>query len=911
MNVFCRFTHRSLKENRTRTIVTIIGIVLSMALFTAVIQGAYSGRDFLIRAQEERLGSYHAYYYQLTGEEAQTVRDTQGVSDTTMWRTVGWAEVGSVNTYKPYLLIKAIDENFTDLVTVHLISGRLPENDREITIPAHLSSNGGVEWKVGDQVTLNVGERTSDGYVLHEGNNYVEEVEEQITNSSERTYTVVGLYERFAYEIEQYSCPGYTALTAGEGSGAVGCFFKVERPDRFYRFMEQHKVSKNYRANSELLLMYGSLSDIGLVQVLFGFAVVLVFLIAFGSISLIYNSFSISVSERTRQFGILKSVGATRKQIHFTVMYEAGLLACIAIPIGIVVGCAGIGITLWCLRDSFTFLLDPGQNIQMKLVISPIGLGISALLCLITALISAWIPARRAIRISAIDSIRQSQDVKLSARDVRTSWLTRKLFGFEGMIAAKNFARNKKRYRATIFSLFLSVTLFITASSFCSYLGDAVSGVADATDDPEADIQFFNHQLESDIKPQEMLEILKVEGVEEIAFCSAGYAYLYFDESDVSDSRKDFMNRMYLGSEYIPSYAYDAGTNVCFVDDASFLKLCEKYNLDSSLYFNPDAPLAIACNHINARYITQDNRLRWAEFDMFDEAALPVQGRQEYVKEIEGYFYVSSAEDEVGNKTYIYCPTGYEEAYYDDTVQFDEKLLLTLTKEEAIEDVYLTIGALIDEREFYMPGSTEFAILYPYSMKQSSLLNMQGVYADTPYYYINADDHRAVYDRINEAVGERGLSSVYLYNQAEGREENEMVVTVINVFSYGFIILISLIAMTNVFNTISTSIMLRRREFAMLRSVGLTTGGFDKMMNYECIIYGAKGLLWGLPAAFLLTYALYRITQNSFDTNFYVPAHSIVIAVGSVFAVVFATMLYATRRIRRDNPIDALRNENL
>ncbi len=539
------------------------------------------------------------------------------------------------------------------------------------------------------------------------------------------------------------------------------------------------------------------------------------------------------------------------------------------------------------------------------------GLGLSALICQFTTLISAWIPARRAIKISAIDSIRQSQDVKLRARDVRTSWLTKKLFGFEGMIAAKNFARNRKRYRATVFSLFLSVTLFISASSFCSYMGNMVNGVSDATDDTQADIMFFNHQLESHINPTEMLEILTVEGVEESAFSAAGFTYLYFDESDVSQSRKDFMNKMYEGSGYVVT-SYGFGTTICFVDDTSFLELCEKHGLDSSLYFNPDALLGIACNHVSGRYLTNgDNAFRWAEFDMFDQSALPVTGTQEYVREIEGWYFQRIIEDEQGNKQYVYYPEGYELRNEDGTFKKDETIEMLLSKEEAVEETFFTIGALIDEREFYMPGLAEFAILYPYSMKDNSSLKIQGVFADTPYYYMNASDHRTVYDRISKVVAESGLSSTYLYNQAEGREENELLDTVLNVFSYGFIILISLIAMTNVFNTVSTSIMLRRREFAMLRSVGLTTGGFDRMMNYECIIYGMKGLLWGLPAAVLMTYGIYRITNISYDLPFYIPVYSIVIAVGSVFAVVFATMLYATRRIRRDNPIDALRNENL
>ena len=135
---------------------------------------------------------------------------------------------------------------------------------------------------------------------------------------------------------------------------------------------------------------------------------------------------------------------------------------------------------------------------------------------------------------------------------------------------------------------------------------------------------------------------------------------------------------------------------------------------------------------------------------------------------------------------------------------------------------------------------------------------------------------------------ELGLSRSNLQDLAADGESQRAMTTVVNVFSYGFIILISLIAMTNVFNTISTSIALRRQEFGMLRSVGLTQGAFARMMDYECLIYGLRALLWGLPVSALVAYA-----------------------VGSVFVVVFATMLYATRRIRRENPIDALKQENL
>lgn len=136
-------------------------------------------------------------------------------------------------------------------------------------------------------------------------------------------------------------------------------------------------------------------------------------------------------------------------------------------------------------------------------------------------------------------------------------------------------------------------------------------------------------------------------------------------------------------------------------------------------------------------------------------------------------------------------------------------------------------------------------------------------------------------------------------------------VTVINIFSYGFIILISLIAAANVFNTISTNINLRRREFAMLKSIGMTPKAFSKMMDFECLLYGFKGLLYGLPVSFVMTWMIYGAIGEGLEISFFIPWYSITIAVGSVFLVVFATMLYSMKRIQKENTIDTLRNENL
>ena len=99
-------------------------------------------------------------------------------------------------------------------------------------------------------------------------------------------------------------------------------------------------------------------------------------------------------------------------------------------------------------------------------------------------------------------------------------------------------------------------------------------------------------------------------------------------------------------------------------------------------------------------------------------------------------------------------------------------------------------------------------------------------------------------------------------------------------------------------------------EFAMLRSVGMTRLGLNRMMNYECLLYGFRALAFGVPLSGLMTVLIYEAVGQAVSSSFQVPWSAVAVAVCSIFAVVFSTMLYAMGRIKRENPIDALKNEN-
>ena len=904
MNVFHRFTRASLRQNPSRTLVTVIGIVLSMALVTAVIQGAYSGIQFLIRSETARVGAFHGYYYELTADQAQQAQQAENVKTSAVWQTVGWAEIGSESEYKPYLLIRAVSDNFTELVAVHLTSGRMPENDAELLIPDHLAINGGVTYRAGDTVTLAVGRRTSEGYELNETNPYDPESGEKLVDITEKTYTVTGTYERFDNLVEDYGCPGFTALTGwdGQAAGARSVFFTVKNVSHFYEDMANNPMSENWRPHDDLLRFNGAVRSESVSTFIYGFAGVLIFLIAFGSISLIYNSFAISVSERTRQFGILKSVGATKKQIRDSVLYEALLLGGLGILGGAAVGCLGIGITLWALRDAFkAFSMDTG--VQMKLIVSPLGLVIAAAVCLATTLISAWIPAQRANRVSAIDAIRQTGDVKVRGKDVKVSGITKKLFGFEGMMAAKNFKRNRKRYRATIVSLFLSVTLFIAASSFCAYLTDAV-GTATA-DDSRVDITYA---VVGDDRtdPDRVLALLTgVAGVEKGCYLEDANAQMHIPADAVS---QEWMAQFGDNADENADASFFA--QIVFVDDTTFRALCADNGLNAEDYYDADAPKALFYNRCTTRIFDADGNGKWYDVKVVDESKLPIQMYAASQREFDGYTMMEQEDD-----SYYFYPDEYVQEINTrwrngEEVELDRSRAMMKTAEEAEERSYLTVAATVKETLFALPDGMT-ALIYPYGMREAVMGENTAEELYQTDFALVASDHARAFEAVKKELTAKGLETGRLFDLAADKESQRMLVTVVRVFSYGFIILISLIAMANVFNTVSTNVMLRRREFAMLRSIGLGEKGFRKMMNYECIIYGCKGLLWGLPAAVVLTYLIYRITGNIVDRGFYIPWYSVAIAVGSVFAVVFATMIYATGVVRRDNPIDALRQENI
>jgi len=900
MNIFTRYTLQTLKKNHTRTLVTIIGIILSVAMFTAVTESLYSGMQYLIRVTEATEGSYHGYQRNV---DEKTVAEMQKSGEFTALHTlqsIGYADIGSNNKYKPFLYLAGIDDGFEDLVAVRLTEGRMPQTDSEIVLSEHLETNGRVAHKLGDTLTLSVGQRVWQNRVLDqsEGLHTDDDGGETLVDTETKTYTVVGFCERPRYVIERTEAPGYTAYVrkAPDNSEPVTVFFTVHDPRAFFKASENANTGATAfgeaYCNSDLMMFMGYNTGSAFLPIVYGLGAVLMAIIMVGSVMLIYNSFSISVSERTQQFGLLRSIGATKKQMRRTVLTEGLLLSVAGIPLGLLSGCVGIGVTFHCLQPQFAAIVPQAADapdLTIRLIPNALALLAAAAISLLTTLISAYLPVRRAMKISAIDAIRQTGDVRERKPVKIRKQRTRSVFGFPGVMAKKYFSRSRKKYRVTIVSLALSLLLFISASSLTYYFQKSFS--FEVAERPYQLTSYFEAEDLGAEKTEDAMRALSAtEGVTASLFQFSQSSMHYNLIAEQGQTSQAFeINPEESTKQYLSS------PHITFIDDASFRALCKENHLNADDYFDQARPTALLSDEIQTAYLNEKGKPIQARIRVFKDQSYPAT--------------LSFWKIEPGNYDGI------------DHVDFEKQVVVFFTSddtpqsdgygEQPLQDCAklwtARIGARLDTTPYFIANLMFPTLVYPASMRDTVTAGESNGWVC--YGYFQSENTEQSFDAMQK-IADQYNDSIVITNSEADKEETLALLTLVKVFSFGFITLISLIAAANVFNTIYTNIILRRRELAMLRSVGMSGKGIRRMMDFESLIYGFYSLLLGLPLSAAVTYVIYLIVNREYAIPFTLPWGSIAFAVASIFLVVFASMLYATDKIRKDNPIDALKNEN-
>ena len=881
MNVLNKLTKKNLLLNKKRTIVTIIGIMLSTALVCAVAGLVTSAQQTFVNLIKNSDGDYHISLSNVPQEQQKYITQNNAVDSYYTTKELGYSEFESIqNEDKPYIYVVSMNENAFEKGAYKLTEGRMAQNENEIVIPQHLIDNGRVKINVGDKITLNVGTRElMDGSKLNQKNPYLassskeyiyqetgkagdnEDYEEQIVDGQKKEYTVVGIMKRPNTGLEPYSAPGYTAVTYSNEGGNIGnTDKKVSKTSNFYVTLKNPKEYENVKnqikntieaetkneieveVNSDLLRFEGVLSESTL-GVLYGIASVIIVIIIVSSVFVIRNSFSISVSEKTKQYGMLASVGATKKQIKRSVLLEGLYIGIIAIPLGILLGIVAIIILLWIVN---LLIGDMMEGTEFVYNVPGMAILISVVISGITIFLSCLIPAIKASKIPPIEAIRGTDDIKIKTRKIKTSKLTKKLFGIGGVIASKNLKRNRKKYRTTVVSLVVSISIFIALSSFLTY-GQLMTSS-------------YYTDLKCNIAVNGGNEALYEKIATWSGINSYSYSYQTSAEIDVNKYGTDFAkeeleNKKQIYEEDFPEnvgkYEYNTlGLTIVMVNNDYFKSYVKSLGMNEKDYSN------IA--------ILGDDMMHYLG-----------QGKSK----VEHYFNVKAGDS--------------MEVTMDDEQKQIKISKITTERPMGYESCYTEGGYLFVSED------------YPVVTKDRSELNSGNL-------CIDAQKPSEIENKLTDLKKEsEEFENIMVTNLAEYAEQQKRIIILVSIFLYGFIAVITLIGVTNIFNTITTNMILRSKEFANLKSIGMTTKEFNKMIKLESIMYGAKSLLIGIPIGLLGSYEIFKSFTNSIDFGFIVPWQAIIISVIFVFIIVGLTMKYSLNKINKQNIVETIRQDNI
>ena len=849
MSILNRLTIKNLRLNKKRTIVTIIGIILSTALMVGIGLLFSSFQDLMIRDTIGYSGKYEANYSDVDLDKLNNIKDK---GFTYFYeKPIGFSKIESSNEYKPYMYITSVNKEYFN--ELKLVDGSFPKNENEVVISNHVITNGGLNYKVGDIVTFTYGSRNIDGDITLANSELVDG--EFLTNEGTHTYKIVGIVDRSNFE--SYSASGYTAFTVDVNSdnGNVNLYVMFNKNKKIIKQSEELAKELNYNGdinyNSTLLALYGESTYGNVMSSMGGMMIIMLSLVSIGCIIVIYNSFAISVMERKKEFGLLSSIGTTKRQLSHTVFFEALVVGVIGIILGILGAYIGIGCVILIINNLISDMLE----YKLHLVTNPLFIIIPVIFMIIVIGVSAFIPSRRASKVSPIEAIRQNDDIKINKKKIRTSKLVLKLFGIEGEIALKNIKRNKKKYRVTIVSLFISIVLFISFSSYMNYtLNTASSVMGEVPYDYQ--ISYFGDDPNNDKEALDKInEIVKSSDVKEYVSYSVSNLSIIGNYT-YSDEYLDFYKSAYgeNGIKALNNLKYQY-ISIYILDDNSYNKYKKLIGIDNDS--------VILLNKFKGVSYGNNKRVNYN---------IPVINN--------------------GNINIKICNFDNDEDV--DTTKYCNK---------NIDNIFVTNKSFDLIEEFSYMGDFKLIVnkkLYD-SISDSS----------THYTQFNIiSDNTNNIDKLTKELDK--YSNVNYTNIKEAMKQANNLILVVKILMYGFISLVTLIGVTSVFNTISTSMALRKREFAVLRSIGLTNRGFNKILFFESLFFGMKSLIFAIPVSIGITVLIhYALADMVSISTIIIPWKYIIISIVSVFVIVLLTMMYSTSKIKKHNIIEQIREENI
>ncbi|MBQ9589805.1 MAG: ABC transporter permease [Butyrivibrio sp.] len=858
MNIISKLTVRHLLENKKRSVVTILGIATSTALISAILLGVFSFFSFFGYISVQTSGAAHAEFEKVSKEQYQELLNDKSLE------AVGLREVEEQKTgvrlltgTEERLRVGNIDHATKDDFSMRVVSdyeGTLPANSSEIAVEEQFLKDNGLELKVGDILTFEEGYRYIDDDLegfSYLGGNY--RSDELFKSNSTDTCTITAiLHENRAtrdWDILRGLDENYYPKQEKADVSIMLKKCDSSSIKQIKALVKKYGIQK-YSINTEYLLsrfaFEGSAGSYQRFFVMMGIALAIVIAT---SVVLIFNSIGMSLTERMRYLGMLASVGATARQKRFSIYYEGFILGIIGIPFGLLFGYIGTKITLSILGrkilEADILAGAEGMRGTIPIVCAPIVIAAIVFFSALTILISVFVPGIKAARIMPIDALRQSTTIKVRARKLRVNPIVRKFFGYEGELAYKNIKRNGVKGKVITVSIAISIILFLTINFFCKSVERANSYDVDVP---------FKIIVSCALDESDRLRsrIMEMDGVEDV-YCTGLIQFAFQkrpDDKYTTLANTDIADKAFLTEDYRDKLdLYSMSVEI--VDDVDFDKILEENGLAKEDYYSGKLRGVLLNSFFHET----------KEKPVFNNAVI---GQSLHYDVAEGF------------------PPAVEIAalipYTDDNKVLDFVPRGTLT-------VFVPRSVYYDKAKEVLP--------------ENKLTLDLGV---------ETKDNKNVYSKIYQLLLEEGYHNYFCTDLTDSLNIMDTITLMLNTVMYGFSTLLTLIAVANIVNTISTGVLLRRKEFAMYKSVGLDNSGFKKMIWLEVFLYGFNALLWGIPTSLLLSFLMYR----SFDSALYSFSPNLALygcVIVAVFVLLGISMALSINKIKDDNIIEALKED--
>lgn len=892
MKVLNELSLKDLKLNKKRSIVIIIGIILSTALICGVAGLITSFQKTFIETAKNGQGNYHAIFYNVPKDELKYIEENRDVEKYYLSEEIGYSYLPNVKVStssgteeNPYVNIISMDDKFLNNMSINVQDGRLPENDGELAISARINEKFKTNYKVGDTITLNVGElkgttdsKKTNYYDEEKINEMPQTVEKEIVNTTKKTYKIVGIISRPTIAIEPYEVEWFTVITKMQTiNKKANIAVLYTNPYDYVKNTESinqmviakpgtetnevnvvnglKKTYKSYKyklkINKELLSYEGASLDDETLKTIYGLGAFIMEIVLVSSVFVIRNGFAISITERLKQYGMLSSIGATKKQIKKSVYFEGFILGIIGIPLGILSGIFAIYILVNVVNYILKDYVSRGNFLTYG--ISWPAVVVSIIVSIITIWLSCKRSAKKASKITPIEAIRSSEDVKLKAKKIKCPKIITKIFKTGGEIAYKNLKRSKKKYRTTVISIIVSVVIFIAISSFIQY-GFKMSSAY---------------------------------------YTEKNYNYVVYAFTTVSPEDKEEFEKEQIKN-------YKILTDITNLPDAGDFSINKSNVLEMDMDEKHKAELTEYGKDVKTRYSESGKE----QIDTINVISLSKNAYEKYLKKIGGEY----------------------QTYKDGAILIDNNINSDKDGKRVQGSMYTwkkgdTAIGKIDDKEYNIKivarteerpnGIENLYSINAYFIVSEEFMNKVGYKSET--LYAQSNDADKLDKEVEQYKKDNNLtdSNLNTINMEESIRAENAIVLVVSIFLYGFIGVITLIGITNIFNTITTNMNLRKKEFAMLKSIGMTKKEFNRMIRLESIFYGVKSLIIGIPIGLVLSYGMYNMFKNSMEMEYVLPYKAIIVAIVFVAVVIGIIMRYSMSKINKQNIIETIRNDNI